>query len=655
MEQLRAHALIELKAIDEGKRTFTGVASTITVDRMGDIVEPQGAEFKLPLPLLWQHDKNQPIGWIRKAKVFKDHIEVQGEVANIAEPPSLKDELDKIWAKLKAQLVRGLSIGFVPKEWNEIKGTWGLRFTKWDWIELSAVTIPANSEANIQVIRSLDAARLLAVSGAQASDRQPTTQTAPAVAGQSKGKQMNIQESIASFELKRKAATDRMEELFKTAVDDGNRTLTKEEQDEYDQLETDVAEIDKHLKRARQLEKTMVSKATEVRVTVDRSDDNPAATSAATRQNIVLYGKSQVPKGTAFTRYCMALARAKGVRADALDYASQWKDSTPEVFASIRDDAAAMIQKAAMTAGTTTDADWAEPLVIYQNMASEFIDLLRPATILGRMGRLRRVPFNISVAGKTQGSTVGWVGQGKGKPVSELAFNEVTLGFAKAAGIVVITEELARFSTPSAEALIRQDMIDTMAQFLDEQFIDPSVAAVANVSPASILNGVAAQKVSSTGSTVALVTADVKSVFDLFAAADVGTDTGVWVMRPSEAIALSMLRTSQDVFAFPTINAEGGTWFGYPVITSNSVPYTASGGAIIAFIKQNEIFVADEGGVRIDVSNQASLQMDSAPSDGAQSLVSLWQNNLIGIRAERFINWQRRRDTGVAYIDATHY
>lgn len=654
MEKLRAHAIIEIKALDEQKRTFTGIASTITVDRMGDIVDPKGAKFTLPLPLLWQHNSDQPIGWIKRVKTFEDRIEVEGEVASIDEPASLKNQLDEVWAKLKSKLVRGLSIGFMPTKWAEIKGTWGLEFQEWDWLELSAVTIPANSEASIQVIRSMDALPQRAVSGNQRSGNAPiVVPTAPGVPGKSKGSKMNIQESIASFEAKRAAAVARMEAIMKAAMEDGNRTLTPEETEEYDNLTTEVGEVDKHLVRAKAMEKTLVSKAAEPQRT--SVDDDPAGAAARTRSNIIHYGKSALPKGTAFTRYCMALARAKGVRADALDYASKWKDSTPEVFASIRDDAASMVQKSAMTAGTTTDSDWAEPLVVYQQMASEFIDLLRPETILGKLTRLRRVPFNIQVAGKTQGSTVGWVGQGSPKVVSELKFNEVTLGFAKAAGIVVITEELARFSTPAAEALIRQDMIDTMAVFLDGQFIDPSVAAVANVSPASILNGVAAQKVTSTGSTVALITADVKSLFDLYATNNLSTEGGVWIMRPAEAIALSLLRTSQDIFAFPTITAEGGTWFGYPVVVSNSVPNTVSGGAIVAFVKQNEIFLADDGAVRIDVSNQAAVQMDSAPSGGAQSLVSLWQNNLIGIRAERFINWQRRRDAAVAYIDATHY
>ncbi|MNG11437.1 hypothetical protein D3C84_949820 [compost metagenome] len=57
----------------------------------------------------------------------------------------------------------------------------------------------------------------------------------------------------------------------------------------------------------------------------------------------------------------------------------------------------------------------------------------------------------------------------------------------------------------------------------------------------------------------------------------------------------------------------------------------------------------------LDVSREASLQMDSAPADGAQELVSLWQNNMVALRAERFINWKRRRPQAVGYIDSANY
>jgi hypothetical protein len=51
----RAYSLLHVKSIDEDQRILIGVASTPSTDSYGDIVEPEGAEYKLPLPLLWQH------------------------------------------------------------------------------------------------------------------------------------------------------------------------------------------------------------------------------------------------------------------------------------------------------------------------------------------------------------------------------------------------------------------------------------------------------------------------------------------------------------------------------------------------------------------------------------------------------------------------
>lgn len=154
----RAYSTLELKSIDDDKRILTGIASTPTPDRMDDIVEPKGAVFKLPLPFLWQHTHSQPIGHVTQAKVKDAGIEVTVQIAKIEDAGTLKDRLDEAWQSIKAGLVRGLSIGFAPIESANIEGTWGRRFIKWDWLELSAVTIPANADASIQAIKSIDAA-----------------------------------------------------------------------------------------------------------------------------------------------------------------------------------------------------------------------------------------------------------------------------------------------------------------------------------------------------------------------------------------------------------------------------------------------------------------------------------------------------------------
>ena len=68
------------------------------------------------------------------------------------------------------------------------------------------------------------------------------------------------------------------------------------------------------------------------------------------------------------------------------------------------------------------------------------------------------------------------------------------------------------------------------------------------------------------------------------------------------------------------------------------------------------ILYADDGGVSIDASREASLQMDSAPASPADAttvMVSLWQTNNVGLRAERFINWKRVNANAVKYLTAT--
>lgn len=167
----RAYSLIEIKAIEEsdGKRIFRGIATTPTADRVGDIVEPMGAQFQLPIPLCWMHDSSDPVGWVTAAKVTDKGIEIEGEVANLPEPASLKDRLDTAWAMLKGKLVRGLSIGFKPLEEARIGDTYSYRYLKWLWLELSPVTIAANGDCSITQIKSLDQRQRRAAPGAEAA------------------------------------------------------------------------------------------------------------------------------------------------------------------------------------------------------------------------------------------------------------------------------------------------------------------------------------------------------------------------------------------------------------------------------------------------------------------------------------------------------
>ena len=635
----RAWSTLEIKAVDSEQGYIEGVASTPSTDRMGDIVEPKGAQFKLPIPLLWQHDAEQPIGQVMSAKVTDAGIAIRAQIARNVLP-----RIEEAWALIKSGLVRGLSIGFRASEMEPINPKdpfGGMRFLAWEWLELSAVTIPANQDASITVIKSIDES-LRAASGEQPKREVVTLQTPPRQASTSKGKAMvTLQEQSKAFEAKRAANVGKMDEMLAKAGEEG-RTLEAAEQEEFDTLEREVKEIDAHLTRVRSaLERAKVAAQPVPPTPAPGMEIKPK------HGEFVIRNNANLPKGMGFARYVKAVAAAKGNLHMAQEYAKQWDGSTPEVGLAI---------KAAVNAGTTTDSTFASSLVYNQNLVSEFVDYLRPKMVIGRMDGFRRVPFNVRYPTQTAGSTVAWVGEGNAKPLSELTLSSGSLGIAKASGVVVITQELARSSAPSAEETVRNDLTDQMVQFLDQQFLDPSVAAVANTNPASVLNG-ASNIVTATGNwtAVATIDADIKSLISTFDSNEIGLDQNAyWVMKPGDATALGMLRTTNGPMAYPDINNQGGMLFGIPVLTSNSVPSSVSGGSIVALIKASEVFLADEGGLTIDVSEQASVQMSDSPSNSAASVISFWQSGLIGIKIDRFINWSRRRTYGVGYVEAVH-
>jgi HK97 family phage prohead protease len=157
----RAYAVLDVRSMNATERTIEGIASTPTPDRMGDIVEPMGAKFSIPMPLLWQHDSRQPIGQVTFAKPTKDGIPFKAQLLSpdAVESPTLKDRLQMAWDSISNKLVRAVSIGFRELEYSFMDNG-GIRFNSWEWLELSAVTIPANADATINVIRSIDHATL---------------------------------------------------------------------------------------------------------------------------------------------------------------------------------------------------------------------------------------------------------------------------------------------------------------------------------------------------------------------------------------------------------------------------------------------------------------------------------------------------------------
>ena len=130
----RAYTLLDIKSVDAEKRIITGLATSASTDSYGDVVEPDGAEYNLPIPLLWQHDAKSPIGEVFAAKSTKAGIEISARIAKSETPGKLKDLLDFAWESIALKLVRGLSIGFRSLEESYDKATGGFHFIRWQWL-----------------------------------------------------------------------------------------------------------------------------------------------------------------------------------------------------------------------------------------------------------------------------------------------------------------------------------------------------------------------------------------------------------------------------------------------------------------------------------------------------------------------------------------
>lgn len=645
----RAYSTIDIKAVDEERRIIEGVASTPTPDRIGDVVVPEGMEFKLPFPFLYQHNSRQPIGTVMAAKVTKDGMSVRVQIAKAG----VAAFIDEAWALIKEGLIRGLSIGFRSLEESWDKTLNGYRYLRTEILELSAVTIPANAEASITAVKSASF-QALAASGHKSATVQIDYRTNhPGATGQNKRGNMakTIQEQVAGLEASRAAKVARKEALLDKSTEEG-RTNDAAELEEIKTLESEIEAIDENLTTRR---KHLEQIKTTVPVT-DKGDDSLQTVRRTPTSIIPVKSLKQPEPGAAFVRLAMAIMAAKGDRGEAYDQVraqKAWKDTTPQVEQFLANSNAMRIAKAAVEPGDTTTAGWAAELADYTWMASEFIEYLRPQTIIGKFGAngitaLRRVPFNIKVPTQTAGGSVNWVGEGLAKPVTKITLSTATLRFAKVAGIVVMTEELVRFSNPAAEGLVRDDLAAAIIQFLDEQFVDPTVAAVANVSPASITNGAATMAAS--GTTAEDFRNDIRMAITQMINANINPAGVVLIMQSSMALALSLMRNDLGNKEFPDLTAAGGMVEGLSVITSQSVPV-----GVLVFVQPREIMLADDGVVGLDVSREATVTMDDGVSPYSTTQVSLWQNNLVGLRVERVIDWRRRRDAAVFYISAAGY
>lgn len=650
----RAYSLIDVKEFDEPRRKFSGTATSPVPDRIGDVINPLGIKYSPTLPLLLYHDSHKPVGEVRFKKPTAKGVEFESVISEVDRPGVVKERLNEAIDSLNAKppLIRGVSIGFrplVPPTF--IKETGGMYFDEVEVLELSMVVIPMHADATISALKSFDThvpaesgtgTQVVAPSLSAVVDLNPPKKARKGAPTAMSKK--STADQIAGLEATRVEKSAALNELQEKVTGEG-RTKDANERQSFDDLKDDIAGIDAELKDLRDLEAMNVKAAVAAPAihTVD-------AASAARGGHSVVVKDPELPPGIGFARYAIAGIMARKTQTTLEQFAkSRWPDhGALHQF----------ITKAAVPAGLTTNPTWAGNLVDPTNLASEFLEFLRPLTVIGRIPGLRRVPFNVRITGQSTGAVANWVGEGRAKPVTSFGTTATTLLYTKIAAIAVVTEELARFSSPSAETLVRDELARAVIERMDIDFLDPAQAAVTGINPASITNGVT--PLSSAGVSEANIRTDITTLLTAFIEGNHDVAGLVLVMPNTLAMAASLMVNSLGQPSFPGIGISGGTLLGIPVVATQYAGNQSGSGNLVIALNARDIALADDGQVSLDSSREASIEMSDAPAGNSgtptgASLVSMYQTNSVAIRAERFINWAKLRTDAVVFIDDANW
>lgn len=147
----------EVKTLRDEEGIFEGYGSVFgNVDADGDVIEPGAFRKSLQLhqqqktqpALLWMHDSHHPVGRYLEIREDAQGLYVKGQL--ILDSSQGRDA----YALLKGGAINGLSIGYVPKDWELDKNQKTRRLKAVDLWEISLVTFPANTLARVMTVKS---------------------------------------------------------------------------------------------------------------------------------------------------------------------------------------------------------------------------------------------------------------------------------------------------------------------------------------------------------------------------------------------------------------------------------------------------------------------------------------------------------------------
>jgi hypothetical protein len=293
-----------------------------------------------------------------------------------------------------------------------------------------------------------------------------------------------------------------------------------------------------------------------------------------------------------------------------------------------------ILQKAAVSGGSTGDATWAGALTAYQTISAGFVESLRSISAYDAMlSSMRRIPPYTRAAIVTTGASGALTAEQKWKVISKLSLSADNIAPLKSVVVLVITEELLRFSTAGTDRLFADELRSAVAQATDVPVLS---ALLTGITPGTS-SGNARHDVATLLSAV-----------------------------PLKALSRPMFLTSPTVLAqmaalhgdsgpvFADLSVPSGFISGIPTVGVDSLTNYGGHGDHLLLVDCWQC-AGESDVVTIDGSVQADVQMSDAPTDGAADMVSLFETNAVAIKCERRFAFARLRSSAVAALKTVTY
>ena len=347
-------------------------------------------------------------------------------------------------------------------------------------------------------------------------------------------------------------------------------------------------------------------------------------------------------KGIAVSRIIAATAKAKmsGFTQNPIDILKKQGDG----------DIADEITKA-MAAGVATSGGYLVP----PQYASEIIDVLRARTVMRRMGvptiQMSTGTFNIPKI--TTGSTGYYIGENTNITKSELKTGSIQLTFKKLAALVPVSNDLLRYSQPSADVIIRNDVVRALQSREDQAFIrDDGTAGTPKGLRYQINLGT--NLINATNAVaLASVTTDLGRCILLLQEANIPLSRPGWLMAPRTLHYLMTVQNSSGFFVYRDELLRGTLW-GYPYATTTTIPITQMN--VGATADESEVYFGDfdEAILGESMNLLVDASQEAAYYDGS-SVVAAYSQDQTVVRAIMEHDFALRRDTSFGVLQGVRW